>query len=79
MTTPTLTSPEQLLAVAESIAFLHGRATIRLGRGFVRGLLTIDRTEDGYSYSEQWRNGYIFDDGPVNREEALALLEGETR
>ena len=72
------TSAGQHLAVAESMAFLHGRATIRLRRGFGRVLLTVDATEDGLTYSEQWRNGYRFDDGPVSREEALALLEGET-
>ena len=77
MTTPTLTPPAQLLAVAESMAFLHGRATVRLRRGFGRGLLTVDWLEDGYAYTERWRDGYRHDSADLTRDEAVEALERE--
>ena len=68
---------EQLLCVAESMAFLHGRATLRLRVPWGRGLLTIDDTEDGLVYTEQWRKGYIFDEGSRTPEQAVEALAGE--
>ena len=76
-TTVNTSAGEQLLAVAESMARLHGRATIRLRRGFGRGLLTIDHTEDGLVYTETWRDGYRHDWTELTRDEAVEALERE--
>lgn len=73
----TLTPPAVLLAVAESMATLHGRATIRLRRGFGRGLLTIDDTEGGYTYTETWRDSYRHDSADLTREEAIETVARE--
>ena len=65
------------LAVVESMAFIHGAATARLASAGGRAFLTVTYLDGTYEYTSTWYSGYRMDQGPVSRDEALALL-GET-
>ena len=73
------TSAAMHLSVLESMAFLYGAiAAWRLAAAGGRAFLTVMYLDGTYEYTETWYNGFRFDQGPVTRDEALALL-GETR